>query len=145
MSKLFFGIEGAEEDAVEPTDIDQFEGEGATASGIEPGGGVLLSQGEELLALAHLRSGQRSFEELRGEDLHVRAELTRPADDAATSAEGVGRLLSRVVVWVGRATAARCCRGCTFTSSPLPAELHETAVAATSSFVPGGQVVDGTE
>jgi hypothetical protein len=68
--RSFFGVEGTEEQAA---DIHHFEGEAATAGGIEPGGGVLLSQGEELLALAHLRPWQRSFEELRGEDFHVRA------------------------------------------------------------------------
>jgi hypothetical protein len=128
LDRPLLGIEGAEEDAVEAADVDQVEGEGSAAGRIETGGGVLLAEGEELLALAQLRPGERPLEELRGEGFHVRTEFTRPADDAVRGPERVGRLLGRVVVRVGRASATMLA-GMDLHEFAAAIELHETAVA----------------
>lgn len=64
-----FGIEGAEQDALEAADIDEV---GACAGGVQLRATVAFAQGDELQPRAQFRPGQWSFEESGREGLDVR-------------------------------------------------------------------------
>ena len=71
----FFGVEGAQQDALEAADVDEVVGQGAGAGGVQAFTTMAFAQGDELQPRAQFRPGQRSVEKPLGEDLHVRPQL----------------------------------------------------------------------
>src|SRR3990172_850777 len=93
-----FGIEGAEQDALEAADIDEAVGKGACAGSVQALAAVAFAQRDELQPRAQFRPGQWSFEEPGREGLDVRTQRRGALDDPVGGTQGVGGLLLRIVL-----------------------------------------------
>jgi hypothetical protein len=89
-----------EEDGLDAMDIDELEGQGMPAGGVQPRPAVLGAEAKELLGLAELGPGHGSGEEGFHEPAEVGSLTLGPADHALGVPEGVVGELGRVVAVV---------------------------------------------
>jgi hypothetical protein len=97
--------ERSHQDAFDPEDIDQVEGQSAAASLLQPRSTILLGQAHQLLSLPELGPGEVAGEKPLGQPADVRAKLLGLGHHIVGIAAGVGSEMLGVVVIVGRASA----------------------------------------
>ena len=100
-------FEGGPDDRLHAADLDEVEGEGARAGGVDAGGAIALGQPQELLGLAEAGPREGPAEQDGHELADGGADLGRAADARVGRAHRVRRQLGRVVGEVRRPPAGR--------------------------------------
>ena len=122
-------FEGGPDDRLHAADLDELEGQGARAGGVDAGGPVALGQPQELLRLAEAGPREGPAEQDGHELADGGADLGGAADARIGRAHGVGRLL-RGVVGVVRRPPARRLRRMDFDQLAVEIDPDQARVAA---------------
>jgi len=118
-----------EENGLDPPDVDEIEGQGATAGFFQPVGSVLLGQAQKLLSLTELGPGKVSGEEPFGEAADALGELLGLGDHVVWIPASVGAELFGIVVVVGRASSGGLWK-MGLDHLPLEEDAHQGTIAA---------------